>query len=248
MHIREWVLLYVISQSSKLGGRGSGTLTMNKCQTLQNYYRGAIINNIGNKDNMRKAVWASLMHCLSTDQDPQHNNCPMSSDTWCFFNKALTEDCVPPPHKENMKTFLSNTVGEALLPIYTRMSDPNLLHRLSQGKTQNPNESLHNCIWSGCPKTIFVGLERIQAGVASGVSKFNSGALQLTDVMNKMSIEVTSITTSFLETKDRARIMKAEKAAQHSFKAKRKKRDMAAKVVQAKLTHREGPSYAPGGF
>ena len=65
----------------------------------------------------------------------------------------------------------------------------------------------------------------------SGVSKFNSGALQLTDVMNKMSIEVTSITTSFLETKDRARIMKAEKAAQHSFKAKRKKRDMAAKVV-----------------
>ena len=51
--------------------------------------------------------------------------------------------------------------------------------------------------------------------------------------MNKMSIEVTSITTSFLETKDRARIMKAEKAAQQSFKAKRKKRDMAAKVVQA---------------
>ena len=139
---------------------------MNKCQTLQNYYRGAIKNNIGNKDNMRKAVWASLMHCLSTDQDPQHNNCPMSSDTCCFFNKALTEDCVPPPHKENMKTFLSNAVGEALLPIYTRMSDPNLLHRLSQGKTQNPNESLHNCIWSGCPKTIFVGLERIQAGVA----------------------------------------------------------------------------------
>ena len=82
----------------------------------------------------------------------------------------------------------------------------------------------------------------------SGVSKFNSGALQLTDVMNKMSIEVTSIATSFLETKDRARIMKAEKATQQSFKAKRKKRDMAAKLVQARVTNREGPSYAPGGF
>ena len=70
-----------------------------------NYYCGAIINNIGNKDNMRKTVWASLMHCLSTDQDPQHNNCPMSSDTWCFFNNALTEDRVPPLHKENMKHF-----------------------------------------------------------------------------------------------------------------------------------------------
>ena len=82
----------------------------------------------------------------------------------------------------------------------------------------------------------------------SGVSKLNSGALQLTDVMNKVSIEVTSITTSFLETKDRARIMKPEKAAQQSFNANHKKRDMATKVVQAKLTHREGPSYAPGGF
>ena len=42
--------------------------------------------------------------------------------------------------------------------------------------------------------------------------------------------------------------MKADKDAQQSLNAKRKKRDMAAKVVQAKLTHREGPSYAPGGF
>ena len=32
--------------------------------------------------------------------------------------------------------------------------------------------------------------------------QFSSGALQLTDVMNKMSSEITSITTSFLETKE----------------------------------------------
>ena len=73
MPIREWVLLYVISQSRlSWGGRGSGTITTNKCQTIQNYYRDAIINNICNADNMRKAVWASQMHCLSTDQGPQH--------------------------------------------------------------------------------------------------------------------------------------------------------------------------------
>ena len=93
------------------------------------------------------------------------------------------------------------------------MSDPNLFHRLSQGKTPNPSETLHNCIWSGCPKTTFVGLEHIQTGVVSGISKFDSGALQFTDVMNMMAIEVTSITTSFLDVNDRARIMKAEKAA-----------------------------------
>ena len=42
-HKRMGTALRNISKLSKLGGRGSGTLTMNKCQTLHNYYRGAII-------------------------------------------------------------------------------------------------------------------------------------------------------------------------------------------------------------
>ena len=63
-HAHKRVLLHVISQSRLSWGRGSGTLTINKCQTLQNCYCGAIINNIGNKDNMKKAVWASLMHSV----------------------------------------------------------------------------------------------------------------------------------------------------------------------------------------
>ena len=41
----------------------------------QTHTQSCPINYIGSsngyKDNMRKAVWASLMHCLSTDQDPQ---------------------------------------------------------------------------------------------------------------------------------------------------------------------------------
>ena len=53
----------------------------------------------------------------------------MSSDTWCFFNKALTEDCVPPPHKGNMKTFLSNTVGYLLLVVRQHLIGSQVLTR-----------------------------------------------------------------------------------------------------------------------
>ena len=84
-------ILRNISKSSTGGGGSIGTLTMNKCQTLQNSYHGAIINNIGNKVNMRKAVWASLMHCFSTVQDTQHNHSPMSSDTGCLFQQGSHE-------------------------------------------------------------------------------------------------------------------------------------------------------------
>ena len=71
------------------------------------------------------------------------------------------------------------------------MSDHNLLHRMSQGKTQNPRSLM----------TVYGVV--VFEGVAKGV--FKSGALHLTDVMYRMSIELTSITTSFLKAKYRAR-------------------------------------------
>ena len=65
---------------SKLGGRGLGRFTKQKTLKLQQYYRGAIMDS-GDEDSMRSRVWATLFHCMSTDDDPQHTRCPQS---WCF--------------------------------------------------------------------------------------------------------------------------------------------------------------------
>ena len=43
------------------------------------------------------------------------------------------------------------------------------------GDTQNPNETLHSKIWRKCPKTSFVGLQRVVAATCSGMAEFNSG-------------------------------------------------------------------------
>ena len=45
----------------------------------------------------------------------------------------------------------NSTVAKEMIPIYERLSDPNLLKRMIRGKTQNANESLHNVIWSRVP-------------------------------------------------------------------------------------------------
>ena len=68
-----------LAKEERLGRRGAGRLMENKCDSLQNLYRGAILNNIPNIDKMRSAVWASLFRSMSTDASP-HQQCPEGVD------------------------------------------------------------------------------------------------------------------------------------------------------------------------
>ena len=106
-HKRLGTAIRKLTQSLHLGGRGKGWLTLQKCSTCQNYYRGAIRNNIGSPTNMRKAVWATLYHCMSTNDDPHQYNCPDSVDCWCLYNRSITLDQPTPCHSTFIKTVLA---------------------------------------------------------------------------------------------------------------------------------------------
>ena len=62
-------------QGITLGGNGKGKLTEKKMIRLQKYYKKAILSN-DTVDGMDKAIWATYKHCISTDKDPQHADCP----------------------------------------------------------------------------------------------------------------------------------------------------------------------------
>ena len=144
------------------------------------------MNNIGDPDSMRTAIFATLFHCMSTDADPHHSRCPDGEDSWCFYNKAIARNEEPALHEDKVRHAISHDVAQAMVDIYLRMSDMNLLKRLSKGKTQNPNECLHSVIWSRCCKTIFVSRHKLQGAAASAISTFNAGARQLTDLMSSI--------------------------------------------------------------
>ena len=112
--------------------------------------------------SMRKAVFVTLFHLMSTNESPHHNHCPTGQDSWCFFNKAITRNEEPAPHAQEIQRPLKHEVADQLFPVYQRMADPSLLKRLAKGKTQNANECLHSVIWSKCPKTVFVGKQRVE--------------------------------------------------------------------------------------
>ena len=82
-HKRMGTVLRKCSKEGKLGGKGK--LTAKKFDNLQNDYRGAILDNQGSLDQMKNAIWAGLLHTMSTDDNPMHTRC---SAYWCWFRKA----------------------------------------------------------------------------------------------------------------------------------------------------------------
>ena len=247
-HKRLGTALLKLSKTAKLGGKGHGRLTKKKALRLQQYYRAAIAQHTGDADGMRNAVWATLFHCMSTDEDPHHNRCPAGIESWCFYQRALAAGEEPDDHATALKHPLAYDVAEAMLPVYRRMSDPNLLKRLAKGKTQNPNECLHSVVWSRCPKTVFVGRQKLHGAPASAVSCFNTGASQLTDMMERMAVEVNEVTMAWVEERDRQRIVRASIRSEGQAKERRKERQEERKLERADQLQTEGQTYAAGAF
>ncbi|GFU90296.1 uncharacterized protein TNCV_2717541 [Trichonephila clavipes] len=86
---------------------------------------------------------------MSTDAKPMHSKCPEEKLSWCFYNRAKTDNKVPSSHK-SMKTKLSEEVVAKFMPVYQRLASKEVLLRCVSGKTQNANESSHSCTWRKC--------------------------------------------------------------------------------------------------
>ena len=144
-------------------------------KAIRAYYGKAIRAHGGTRDAMTDAVFATFYHAISTDDDPQHDRCHDGEGSWCFFKRAQATGETPGPHRDNIGTPLSPEVAPHVKEVYAQLGHPSLLGRCVRGETQNANESLHSKIWGKCPKTGFVGIERLTATACSAICEFNSG-------------------------------------------------------------------------
>ncbi|KAJ8892093.1 hypothetical protein PR048_004671 [Dryococelus australis] len=148
----------------------TGRLTDKTINELQQYYDMAIRNNIHDLESMRKAVWAIYFYKLSNDEKPIHSLCPSGPNTQCKVRKY---EALGKSFKHNDS--LPEVVMEAIKPTYRDLAHPDLLRKCLNGRTQNPNESFNNIIWSRVPKNLFVGLKNSKLGVGEAVLTFNDG-------------------------------------------------------------------------
>jgi len=75
-----------LKKIAKLGGKGKLTDVLIK--KLTKYYGLAIRRNPNWKDDMKKAIMATYYHMISTNEQPQHQYCPPSADSWCAYRVA----------------------------------------------------------------------------------------------------------------------------------------------------------------
>lgn len=237
------------SKGITLGGRGRGKLTKSIQEKLSNYYRSAIKNNTGDLKSMRNAVFATLFHCISTDDEPHHYQCPQGENSWCFYNKAIALGETPGNHTEMISTPLNKDVAEKILPIYKRLGDENLLSRCLKGKTQNANESLHSVIWRKCPKTSFLHLKRVMIGVGIAIIDFNYGYRGIENILQNMKVEPGSETRNSIEANDKKRMEISARCKTVEMQRVREIKRLAQQRTERKLEEIEGsPSYESGGF
>ena len=72
-----------------IGGRGRLTLVL--IDKFQKYYGKAICSNKGSVQAASKAVKAILDHSASTNERPQHDNCPQGEDSWCGWQRDVAK-------------------------------------------------------------------------------------------------------------------------------------------------------------
>lgn len=246
-HKRIGTALRKQAKEGKLGGAGVGRLTAKKCDSLQNLFRGAIMSTLPDLDTMYKAIWATLWHPMSSDEEPRHHLRPKSPDSWCFYQKALARGEEPCSHNNPpCSTYLSPKVALALLPTYKRMSERSLLERLAHGGTQNTNECLNGMIWSRCPKTSFMGLKRVQGSVARTMAVFNEGANEMLTVMHRLNLGVSEATCILLSQRDQRRISVADAASEETACHRRKENNKHKKAIQREEDAANPQAYSLG--
>ena len=68
----------------------NGMMEKTSC-LLTRYYKGAILNNTGDVDGMKRDIFAIFYHTISTDEVPRRELCPEGEYTWCSYNKHKHE-------------------------------------------------------------------------------------------------------------------------------------------------------------
>lgn len=227
----------VLSDGKLLRGR----LTDKTINELQQYYGMAIRNNTNNLESMKKAVWATYFHKLSNDRQPVHSLCPPGPETWCKFRKAEASG-----ESFEHKNSIPEAVMEAIKPTYKDLAHPDLLSKCLHGRTQNPNESFNNIIWTRVPKNVFVGIKTLKWGVNDAVLTFNDGNMGRIRVLMYLNIVPGIHTVKGLQLLDKLRIAKGQRAAEFSTKEARSNRRK--RLLEKEEDKEEDPDYSAGCY
>ncbi|XP_032687666.1 uncharacterized protein LOC116851889 [Odontomachus brunneus] len=191
---------------------------------------------------MYKAIWSTLYHKSSSDDNPKHDYCPEGPNSWCTWQRAKAVRQSDYTHK----TPLPDVVIDAITPIYKDLSDKRLLEKCLGGFTQNNNESFNNMIWSIDPKTTSSGGIVVEIAASIAVCIFNDGYTDVLKIMELLGIRIGLSASQFRDYKDDQRLSLADLRTQAATREERLRRKQSRNEAEELAIASEGTSYAPG--
>lgn len=222
---------------------GKSRLTDVQVDKLQTYYGLAIRRGCTSVQEMKKNIWATYFHKLSTNAKPQHGLCPKGADTWCGYHKAVAEGGT-----YNHKDSIPYDVMLKIKPIYQALTNDELLKKCLHGHTQNPNESFNHVVWSKVPKQVFVRLKTLEIGVYDAVLTFNEGKSSRLAVYKELGLSLSKKSVDVLRALDITRLKKAEKDALAMTKEARIERRKRRLMQDEQDEDPDNPQYGAGLF
>ena len=231
-----------------LGGKGK--LTQVRMKQWSQYYRNAIVKHAPNVAKTRDAIWAIYEHNVSTQDQPQHDKCDVD---WCWWQQAMAAGLDPEEsHREGRHDPpLPLPAAERLLPLFERLTKPDLLKRCMSLGTSNANESLHSLIWRRAPKAVFASRGTVEIACALGIVQFNRGGQVLVDAATAV-LDLPESPNSQLAvvaaSMDRRRIRQAIESAKAETKTNRKRKALTELHAQTANAESEGHLYSAGSW
>lgn len=192
---------------------------------------------------MRKEIWATLYHKLSTDDKPQHDNCPTGEDSWCTWQEAKATNTLG---SYTHKPVLNDDVYKAIKPIYEELSSDDLLTRCLGGFTQNNNESFNSTVWALAPKSVQSGKTILDVATDIAVCIFNDGFASILHIMRTWGMKIGQNTYNLCSEVDEARVKKAERSLSEAAKEARMSLKSQRKDLEEKDVNEEGQLYGAG--
>ena len=223
-HVQKRLKKHLKKKSSSYSKLAAG-----KVERVGQLYALVVCQNRGKSpSDIQKALWNLLDHLLE-----KHDNCPLSTDSWCYIQKALAENAedstVTIPSLR--QPYLNDSEYGRAQEVFHSFASLTMCGALTMGQTQNANESLHSIIWHNSPKTKHVGQKSIVASTALAVCTFNDGELALASVLDAMSIVPSYNTLLHLSRRDHRRNINRERAILET--QKRRRRQLTARAITA---------------
>ncbi|EGI59637.1 hypothetical protein G5I_12204 [Acromyrmex echinatior] len=209
-----------------LGGKGK--LTGKLIDELSIYFGLAIRRNCESVEKMKTAIWTTLLHKISTDNHPQHDDCPTGENSWCSWQRAKSSNTLA---TYTHKSLMSDIVYEAINPVYEQLTTDDLLTRCIGGFNQNSNESFNSTVWAMAPKTMNSG--KIIIDIATNIASCHG--MKIGPKSHELCMDL-----------DEKRIQKAERSLSEGAKQARIDLKTIRKAKQEQEIDEEGQLYGAG--